>query len=670
MTRAKGKQQLGAILVRGGLIDQGSLDKALESQVIFGGRLGTNLVDLRALSVEQVGRALSQQHGVPVATFDQMIAAPDEALIVINRELCARYKVLPFGLGGGALKLAMLDPSDLMALDELAFVTGKRIERYVAPELRLLQMLEKRYGIQREKRYLRVPDEGEQPGAAVQAAPRRPLISALYPVVTVKESGEVREREQSAPDLELVYLDDVVRPGGPKRASAPPVQPAPDIVGAPPSATDDEEAEDGDFDVLIEVDEPAEAAAAVTLPAADLAPDEEESSGVFIGLQQVSLSAPTTQLEEALAALDRARDRDVVIKWLIQPLLPGASCMLFMVRGQMAVGHAASETRTPRKELQGLVLPLTAPSLLQQAYNSRQVVRGAARSDPFQQMISRFLRWSDAEEVIVAPICHDDQVINLLCIQTPADTSIAPTFMAGMDALCARAAAAYARQIDRRQRPAAPEAPAPAAPDHSPAELPAGAAPRAAPSPTSDSSPPQPAAPPPLAAPRQPAASPRPAASASARPTLPTTQYFITGQLGARGPATIWRAIDTTTHVVVTIDLLPLGAFSAPAAQRLAQQVETLRRLEHPNLAALFGTGVTKEGQLYVVTEWLDGVDLGTRLERDALPPGPRWPTSWVKSAPPLIEPTVPASATSISTLGPWCCSSRSTRPSSCWTSA
>ena len=89
-----GKDKIGAILIREELIDEEQLARALDAQIIYGGRIGSNLVELDYLSIEDLGRALAKQQGVPVARRVDLHAVSAGTLAAVPAGLCAKYKVL------------------------------------------------------------------------------------------------------------------------------------------------------------------------------------------------------------------------------------------------------------------------------------------------------------------------------------------------------------------------------------------------------------------------------------------------------------------------------------------------------------------------------------------------------------------------------------------------
>ena len=149
--------KLGEGLVKEGLITPQQLKLVLERQVQFGGRIGTNLLELRLLSEDEFTKFLSKYFKVPPVTPDKIASISDEVLRSINKELIEKYKVLPLEKHGKRMQVGVLNPND-EKIDELSFITGFALVPLVISELRLLYELEKRYGIRDERTYIRYVD--------------------------------------------------------------------------------------------------------------------------------------------------------------------------------------------------------------------------------------------------------------------------------------------------------------------------------------------------------------------------------------------------------------------------------------------------------------------------------------------------------------------------------
>ena len=153
------KKNLGQLLVEHGLVDEKVLDDALQRQVIFGGRLGTNLLEMGAVAEDDLMRILAFQLNIPYAESRHFEEIPREVLDSVPKELLSKHLIVPLTVDGHRITLAMADPQKLDVVDEVAFQTNMVIQPVVASEVRIVGALEKYYGIRREARYIAVSDK-------------------------------------------------------------------------------------------------------------------------------------------------------------------------------------------------------------------------------------------------------------------------------------------------------------------------------------------------------------------------------------------------------------------------------------------------------------------------------------------------------------------------------
>ncbi len=142
--------RLGEMLVSEGACARDDVRNALRNQVIFGGRLGTNLLELGAVSEEALARSLGRQHALP-SLFGEMQLDPG-ATALLKPEIADRCDAVPYVLADRKLALLVVDPRDLGMLDEVAFATGKQVHPIVVPEARVWALLRTAYGIDRHLR--------------------------------------------------------------------------------------------------------------------------------------------------------------------------------------------------------------------------------------------------------------------------------------------------------------------------------------------------------------------------------------------------------------------------------------------------------------------------------------------------------------------------------------
>lgn len=154
--------KLGEVLVKEGLITKEHLRLALERQVIFGGRIGTNIVELGILTEDEFTKFLSRYLKIPIVEPSQLVNIDEDTISAINREMVEKYKAIPFKKDKNRLHMAMLDPKDMKAVDDFRFISSYDVIPYAASELRILYALEKYYGIKRDLRYISIFDRIEE----------------------------------------------------------------------------------------------------------------------------------------------------------------------------------------------------------------------------------------------------------------------------------------------------------------------------------------------------------------------------------------------------------------------------------------------------------------------------------------------------------------------------
>lgn len=148
------RQKLGELLIKHGLIDRPELDEALAAQAEIGGRLGTNLVELGHISESELTQFLSLQLDLPSMDTNEINSIPVEAIACISPETAAKHQVIPIMLERHQVHVAMVDPTNLEAIDEVSFITGKRVLPVVAPEFVVSYALERYYNIRRAPRFV------------------------------------------------------------------------------------------------------------------------------------------------------------------------------------------------------------------------------------------------------------------------------------------------------------------------------------------------------------------------------------------------------------------------------------------------------------------------------------------------------------------------------------
>lgn len=123
--------RLGETLLAKKAITEAQLLEALETQKQVGGKLGSILVMLEFVTDDQLAKFLGEQLRLPVLGLTDLVVHPD-ASSLIDLELIEKHQILPVKREGDSLQIAMVDPLDLAAVDEIHFVTGLRMNLAVA----------------------------------------------------------------------------------------------------------------------------------------------------------------------------------------------------------------------------------------------------------------------------------------------------------------------------------------------------------------------------------------------------------------------------------------------------------------------------------------------------------------------------------------------------------
>ena len=155
--------RLGQMLVRADLVSENNLARALGVQGFAGGRIGTLLLERGSVNEDDLGRTLAQQHGceyVPWRILGEVSAA---VIACLPAKFAIKHSAVPYDRSESAIKIALRDPADLRILDELFFVTGRKIIAGVAAEVRIFQALEKYYGERRTPRYAILAEKLSRP---------------------------------------------------------------------------------------------------------------------------------------------------------------------------------------------------------------------------------------------------------------------------------------------------------------------------------------------------------------------------------------------------------------------------------------------------------------------------------------------------------------------------
>ena len=138
--------KLGEMLVKAQLITEAQLDEVIKTQRREGGKLGSIVVRAGFCSDQDIVSFLGMQYGVPAADLEQWPPIDPAVIALIPADLAQRHKVLPLQRTGSVLTLAMSDPTDIFAMDDVRFHTGYNVDPVVSSEMGLARAVERYYG--------------------------------------------------------------------------------------------------------------------------------------------------------------------------------------------------------------------------------------------------------------------------------------------------------------------------------------------------------------------------------------------------------------------------------------------------------------------------------------------------------------------------------------------
>ncbi len=409
--------KLGEMLIEDGRLHEGQLVAALAQQSRDGGRIGTILYEQDLVDLDTLTVYLGLELGIPIATGAMLERAKKSAVRLLTPAQAFRYRCVPLMIQDHQLIVAVENPHELDTLDAIVEVTGYRVIPRVAPEIRIFYYLERYYGVPRPARYLRFGDKPRGDGPTAGNLPAPPL-PGLPPVA--KGPGPV------APQLHL------------RRAKTP--EPVEDGEAL--------ELEAEDLIVALEADEAARAETAPIASAAVASAPAPSTTPAVSDYQPLAASA-------ALALIASADDRGDVA----DALMGFAAGMfelavLFIVRDNMAFGWRIAGAAPGRAHVDHVLIPLELPSLLHGiGQGETTLVSGALPPSPLHAHMFKVLGVAEPGHATAVAVSLGKRVVNILYGHR-RERALTDDEVRAVQATCDAVAAAYARLIAVRKRPA------------------------------------------------------------------------------------------------------------------------------------------------------------------------------------------------------------------------
>jgi hypothetical protein len=399
-----------AFLVGSDYMTASELEEVTQATVLYGGRLGTAVVEAGLMTPEELDRALAQHLDLPEVPAEWLQKPDPAARTALHVDLVKRHHAFPLHFEKRTLHVGMLDPRDPAVLDALAFASGCKIAPYPLSELRFAELMRRVYGVAPSPRFAALLDAGhlarvQQDRARQRAARQR----------AQQEEPQGFVLGPLAENLDLVDEATFVATSEPPRPPEPAEEPA--------------------WELPLEAAEPPPPAP----PAAAAAPARSAARAAELRRAEETLASATRRDE----LIDAALDLGAAFAEL---------AALFVVRDGVAAGLRALRAGEPL-EIESIVAPLGGEGLLADAVRGVEPVQRAP-SAPLDKVVAKALRCEGGAELAVFPIAIGGRVVNLLVAQS--GPALPATAAAALRALAPLLGASYERLIRsfKQQTPA------------------------------------------------------------------------------------------------------------------------------------------------------------------------------------------------------------------------
>jgi len=193
---------LGQLLLKAQLVTDVQLNEALRVQKLEGKRLGSVLLKLGFITEEGLITFLSRQYNVPAINLSEH-KIDTSLLKIIPYDSAKKYQLIPISKDGAAMRVAISDPSNNFALDDIKFLAGMKISVYVAAESAIMEAIEKNY---RKDAPVKLSAKGGKAGEDAEMDDLNKIIGTAMDDMIVVEEKEDKDapREMDAPVVQLV----------------------------------------------------------------------------------------------------------------------------------------------------------------------------------------------------------------------------------------------------------------------------------------------------------------------------------------------------------------------------------------------------------------------------------------------------------------------------------
>ena len=390
---------LSSLIVQRQVATMRQVEEALARQVIYGGDLVTNLLEVARVDEGVLTELLAASMGLPAAPACELPRAADSVLARVPADFAVQHLAVPLEVKGEELLLAVADPLSDQVKEQLALSLGMRIAEQAAPAVRVWQAIARAYGTQLDRRMERLV--GRLSGDASAAA--RSLAPPVDPASATPAPPRARNPSP--------------RPGATRPSSRPaaPITGAGGMRRAPTRRATLTGLAAGRHPTSISAPPPTEVVEAwPSTPFLERSPGLLQRAGVQ-GQRPTRRHRGPLTFEAARREVEEASDRDSLLSLLFDFARQFFEySALFLVQGDIAEGRDGFGTGASRERVLGIGVPLDLPSLLSSARESRALVVATAPPDGLDAELLADLERPPSVEIAVLPVVVRTRAVALL----------------------------------------------------------------------------------------------------------------------------------------------------------------------------------------------------------------------------------------------------------------
>jgi type II secretion system (T2SS) protein E len=427
--------KLGSWLIARGKLTGVQLKRALLDQSFYGGHLSSSLLKLGYLDEPTLGIYLADLFQVPYVGTTPFQEISPEVIRMIPEHLAQRHQMVPLAVEGKKLRLAMMNPGDILVIDEVAFLTGLQVEPCVSSENHLLDALERYYQVPRSLRET-IPVADQVEGRQDPRSARRQMMEASdtsEPAPTMPSTGPTSSdeigldgRPLSAPSESVPELYSGSTPPRPAVTPAAPLPRSLEEWREPPAFPG--VAATGDSATPPPAPAPPVLGESVPPPvsAAPATPVEPPIAAVSIAPKRPVLSLVPTpvsvSLEQTSERLKNSLTRDEIFEAVLD-FCAGrfVRSAVFLVTQEKVVGFGGRGDSFDPARIRSVVVGLDAPSIFSHFLTGSEFYYGPVPGLPANQQFYRGLGIPPPERILLVPLQIKERLIALVYGDLPAN---------------------------------------------------------------------------------------------------------------------------------------------------------------------------------------------------------------------------------------------------------